>query len=108
MALKLQPDPTFWSAVEITVPGAEKPARIDLEFVYKNKDEMKRFLEGLRRNPDREDDEILGEIIRNWRHVEEEYSPAALRTLLTNYLAAGREILDAYTTAHTASRQKNS
>jgi hypothetical protein len=107
MALKLQPNPTFWTPVPISVPGSEKPAIVDIEFVHKTKEQIKDFYEALQKE-DRSDEAILGDIIKTWKGIDAEYSPSALRDLLSNYPASGLEILKAYGAALTESRRKNS
>lgn len=106
MALKLNPTPTFWHPVNITVPGQPKPALVDFEFVHKTREQVSTFVESLQ-NPDRPDDAVLGEVINNWKGVDAEYSPSGLRDLLSNYPASGLEILRGYLAALTESRKKN-
>lgn len=106
MALKLNPAPTFWHPVHITVPGQEKGALVDFEFVHKTKEQVADFVKGLQKD-DLADDVLLGDLIKNWKGVDAEYSPSALRDLLSNYPAAGLEILRGYLGALTESRRKN-
>lgn len=106
MALKLQPNPTFWHPVHITVPGQEKPAIVDFEFVHKTKEEVAKFVDMLNKE-DKPDEAILGELMKDWKGVDAEYSPSALRDLLSNYPASGLEILRGYLAALTESRRKN-
>jgi len=106
MALKLNPAPTFWHPVNITVPGQPKPAVVDFEFNHKTKEQLQVFVEAL---PDdqRPDDQQLAELIHDWKGVDGEYTPSALRDLLSNYPASGLEILKGYLGALTESRKKN-
>jgi hypothetical protein len=108
MALKLQPNPTFWHPVHITVPGAEKPALVDFEFVHMNKERLAEFVKGLAKgDEERPDDAVLADIIKNWKGVDTDYSPSALRDLLSNYPASGLEILRGYLSGLSEARKKN-
>lgn len=106
MALKLQPNPTFWTPVQLSIAGADKPALVDFEFVHKTKEQIAEFLKSLEKG-DLGDDAILGDVIKNWKGVDAEYSQSALRDLMSNYPASGLEILRAYLAALTESRRKN-
>jgi hypothetical protein len=106
MALKLQPSPTFWTPVQLSVAGTDKPAIVDFEFVHKTKEQLAEFVLMLQKE-DRADDGILGEVIKSWRGIDTDYGPSALRDLLSNYPASGLEILKAYLAALTESRRKN-
>lgn len=106
MALKLQPSPTFWHPVHITVPGADKPALVDFEFKHKNKEQLAVFVESLHQD-ERPDDAVLSDVIQAWKGVDAEYSQSALRDLLSNYPASGLEILRGYLAALTEARRKN-
>lgn len=109
MALKLKLDPTFWWPIEITVPGQEKPARIEVEFVYKTRTEYEAFQKKIREaEKPLTDEELCAEIMRNWRGVEEDFSTANVSRLLDAYPAAGKEIAQQYFTAVLESRRGNS
>lgn len=104
--LKLQPNPTFRASVGITVPGESKPALVDIEFRHQPKEKLVEFTKRLADG--RSDVEILEEILVGWKGVDAEYSPSALRDLLSNYPASGLEILKAYLAELSESRRKNS
>lgn len=104
--LKLTPSPTFFAPVEISVPGSLKPETLEIEFRHKTKDELVKFVNAL--GDGRPDDEILAEVIVSWKRLDVDYSVDALRTLLKNYTAAGREILESYLSNVAESRRKNS
>lgn len=105
MTLKLQPDPTFWSAVKITVPGEVKPLVVDFLFVWKSKSQLLDFRQRL--TDGRADEVVLGEVIQDWKGIDTPYSESALRDLLENYSASALEILQGYLEALTESRRKN-
>lgn len=103
--LKLTPNPTFKTNVQITIPGSDLPVKIEVTFRHKNKDQLKTFLEGMTGRPD---EEILHEVIESWQGPDEGYSIDALRKLLLNYPASGPELLHGYIEAQAESRRKNS
>lgn len=103
--LKIQPNPTFWTPVQISVPGSEKPAVVDFEFKHKTKEQLVDFTGRL--SDGRADNDILDEVIVGWKGADTDYSASALRDLLSNYPASGLEILRAYMAALTESRRKN-
>lgn len=106
MTLKLQPNPTFWHPVHISVPGAEKPAVVDFEFKHQTKEKLAAFVEANQKE-DRNDAAILVDVINNWKGVDAEYSESALRDLLSNYPASGLEIYKGYISALMEGRRKN-
>jgi hypothetical protein len=106
MALKLQPAPTFWFPIPITDPAASRPATVDFEFVHKTKEELTAWVKSVQDGA-APDDALLSEVIRNWKGVDAEYSPSALRDLMSNYPASGFEIFRGYCAALTESRKKN-
>jgi hypothetical protein len=107
MALKIKPNPTFWFAVHITDPASAKPAVVDFEFVHKTKEELAAWMKGMQDSSQWSDDAFLAEVVKDWKGVDAEYSPSALRDLLSNYPASGLEIFRGYCAALTESRKKN-
>jgi hypothetical protein len=105
MALKLQPNPTFKTPVQISVPGSEKPAIVDFVFKHKTKEKLAEFIKSFKE--DEPDEAYLSEIIEGWDGVDADYSVSALRGLISNYPASALEILRAYVAALSESRRKN-
>lgn len=105
MTLKLQPDPEFWSAVKITVPGEVKPLAVDFLFAWKSKSQLVEFRQRL--TDGRSDEAVLAEVVRDWKGIDKPYSESALRDLIENYPASNLEILQGYLEALTESRRKN-
>lgn len=101
---KLQPNPTFKSKVQISIPGADKPAALEIEFKHLARPKIKEFFEGLEGKTDAE---ALGEIIVGWVGVDAPYSADSLQTLLDNYPAAGGELFEAFRRDLLESRRKN-
>lgn len=102
--LKLIPEPRLRVPVLITVPGAEAPAKIEIEFKYLTKTTLGEYFAGYR---DRPDVEALGHLILGWSDVDGPYSLENLALLLDAYPAAAGEIMTAYTAALLESRVKN-
>lgn len=105
--LKLTPDPTFKLPVEITVPGAEKPAIVTVEYRHKDRTALADFVERYR-DKKISDEDALDEVIVAWDGVDAPYSRDALKKLALNYPAAPLELMESYAKASTESRRKNS
>lgn len=101
---KIDPNPTFWADVRLTVPGEIEPVPVRFEFRHKDKAELLAFHE---RAADQPDDVTLAEVVANWSGFNESYSEPALRRLLLKYGPASKEIYRAYFSALTQSRVKN-
>lgn len=112
MTFKLVPNPTFKAAVNLTVPGQEAAAQIELEFRYKSPETLKAWFESAREES-KSTSKAITEIVIGWNGVLDEkdqpleFNPELLATLLHNYAPAGGEILNAYVAALTESRVKN-
>lgn len=91
--LKLQPKDTFWAPVSISVPGAPKPVTIQIEFKYKDQDELQSFFETVE---GKKHVEYMGELVNGWKGVDTDFSDEALVKLLTNFPLSGRAILDVF------------
>lgn len=101
---KLDQVRTFKSKVPIPVPGQSKDAILELEFTFKDRDQIKEFMDSL---SSREDDESLQEIVCGWKDVDAEFSPESFTKLLKNYPGAARAILDKYLVEVSVSKTKN-
>ncbi len=100
---KIQPNPTFKTAVAIPVAGG-KPASIEVEFKYLTRDQVAEFFQSLE---GRKDHEALAEVVVGWSGVDVPYSTDALATLLNNYLPAGRALFDAFIAGLAQAKEKN-
>lgn len=101
---KLDQNRTFKAKVPIPVPGASKDAILELDFIFKDRDQIKDFMDSL---SSREDDESLQEIVCGWKDVDAEFSPESFTKLLKNYPGAARAILDKYLAEVSVSKTKN-
>lgn len=112
MAIKLNPAPTFWRDIQLTVPGQAEPAIVPMEFAYKTGDQ---FTEFWKANESKPVAEVLRAVVRNWdgKAVLADdgeptpFSAQALAALLGNYQASASEIWRQYQLALTESRAKN-
>ena len=101
---KLDQNRTFKSKVPIPVPGASKDAILELEYIFKDRDQIKVFMDSL---PSRDDEESLLEIVCGWKDVDAEFSPESFTKLLKNYPGSARAILDKYLAEVSVSKTKN-
>lgn len=100
---KLNPEPTFRTAVAIPVAGGE-PVELELEFRHKTRDDAKAWFAGF---AGRTDADCLMDIVAGWHNCETAFSREALDTLLQNYAQASAAILAAYTRELTGARLGN-
>lgn len=103
---KLDPSPTFWSSVRITVPGVPEPVAIEMEFAHKGVDDLKAWMEEIR-DKAANDGTTIKHIVRGWRGVDAEFSEEAIVKLVKNYPASAVEIVEQYLRSLTESRAKN-
>lgn len=103
---KLDPDPSFWATVRITVPGVPEPVAIEMEFAHKSVDDLRTWMDEIK---DRaaNDGTTIRQIVRGWRGVDADFSEDAIVKLVKNYPASAVEIVEQYLRALTESRAKN-
>lgn len=102
---KLQPNPTFTSQVQISVPGKADQATITVTFKHLSKPQIKTYFEGVQGKTDAE---ALSEIITDWEGIDAKFNAESLQTLLENYPASGGELYEAFRINLMESRRKNS
>ena len=102
--LKIVPEPTFKTSVQITVPGQEEPATVELIFNYMSKTKALEFFSDMK---GKTDVEALTILIAGWGGFDVPFSKAALETFLDNYPAAAFEIIQAFNRNLLESRIKN-
>lgn len=106
---KLNPNPTFLAAVALSVPGLSQPVEIQVTFKHKNKAALDAWMKTTNKN----DAEILSEIIESWSGIKDDkgdevpYSMTALTDLLSNYPVAHTEFCRAYLRELTEAKRKN-
>lgn len=98
----LVPAPTFKATVAIQVPGG-KPVDVEFTFKHRDRENFKEFVDGLEGRPDVD---ILMDIASGWE-LEDAFDEKNLEKLTSNYLGAGRAVLQAYINELTAARAKN-
>jgi hypothetical protein len=107
---KLTPNPTFKASVPLSVPGMAQPMDVVIEFRHKGATAIQKWMASA---PDRQDVELLDEVIAGWSGVMDEggapvpYSLGNLAILLENYPAAKWELLAAYKAELTEAKRKN-
>jgi hypothetical protein len=99
---KLQPNPSFWAKVPITIPGQSKPEEIELEFLYLPEDERRAQLDG------KTTDEMLSLLVKDWRDVDTAFSAENFQRFLKNYPRARLDVLETYNRELYEARAKNS
>lgn len=98
---KLQPKPTFWAKVPLTVPGEVRPAMVDFEFHYLPEAERIKLFE------ERSALDVAIEVVCNWKGVDAEFNQENLRALYANYARAVLDVLETYNRELLESRRKN-
>jgi len=101
---KLQPKPTFWAKVAISIPGEAKPVPIDIEFKHLGRDGLKDFFEHLE---GKTDIEALNDIVLDWKGVDATFCEESLNELLNNYPSAAMSLFDAYRREAMEAKAKN-
>jgi hypothetical protein len=101
---KIEPSPTFWTTASILVAGSKKPAEIEVEFRYLNKEARKVFFDSL---PSKTNQEALGEIMADWRGVDASFSIENLGRVLDNYTTAADAFYEAFGREVYGVREKN-
>lgn len=107
---KLDQVRTFKAKVPIPVPGQPKDAVIDLEFIFKNRDEIKNYLDSMtppEGQEPRKDEDILQEIVCGWKDVDADFSPETFTLLLINYPGAAKSIWNKYVSEVMVCKTKN-
>lgn len=101
---KLQPNPTFKALVSLTVPGADEPAQIEVEFRHLGRKAAGEYFAAA---VDKPDVEGLGGLIVGWDGPDAPYSIESLALLLENYPASAAELVDAYRRELLEAKRKN-
>jgi hypothetical protein len=101
---KLEPNPTFWAKVQLSIPGQEQPVEIEVEFKHLGREGLKGYYDALGKKTSAEG---LAEIVMNWRGVDAEFSRESLEKLLANYPAAAGEFYDTFRRELLESKAKN-
>lgn len=101
---KLQPKPSFWAKVPVSVPGQDKPAQIECEFKHLGREGLKAFFESLEGQTDIE---ALGQIVLDWKGVDAEFSLENFEALLNNFPSAAMSLFDVYRREAMEAKAKN-
>ena len=107
MTFVLQPKPTFKAAVMIPIPGGTE-GKITFEFNRLGKKALKALFESISSvDGDREDADVLSELICGWSGVDQEFSKANLETLCDMYPGSVTAILTTYNREVMEAKTKN-
>lgn len=99
---KLQPKPTFWARVPITVPGQAKPEIVEMEFRYVPEEERQKLLSG------RTTEDFLLDVVIGWRDVDADFSVDNLKRLFANHARSQLDVLETFNRELFGAREKNS
>ena len=103
----LQPKATFKAEISIPVPGGAA-GKINFEFKRLGKKAIRALFDSLQKEGvDREDADVLSEIVAGWSGVDTEFSQEALATLADAYPGAVTAIIVGYNKEMIEGRTKN-
>lgn len=103
----LQPKPTFKATIEIPIPGGTS-GKINFEFKRLGKKAIRELFNSLQdESVQREDADVLSELIADWSGVDEKFSKEALEVLCDAYPGATTAILIGYNKEMLEGRAKN-
>lgn len=92
MSLKLNPNPTFTSPVNIPTP--EGDAQIRVVFKYRDRAQLAEFMAFATKCE--KDVDVMMELIEGWYDVDTPFSREAVEMLMRNYHASARAVLSTY------------
>lgn len=95
-------NPTFKASVNIAVPGG-KAVDVEFTFKYRNKDEMKDFLEEMKGKTDAQ---LIDEMASGWE-LDDPFNAESLEKLTQNYPGAPVGIMQVYMSELQGARAKN-
>lgn len=101
MTFRIDPAPTFSAKVQI-FDGPD--GAITLEFRHRTRDGLAEFLES---SKDRDDIDIVMDIVAGWSDVSAEFSREAMTRVIQNYHPAALTIVRAYVDELTKARTGN-
>jgi hypothetical protein len=102
--LKLQPNPTFRAAAQISIPGEASPARVEVEFRHLGREALTTYFQGLE---GRSDLDALADIVVGWSGVDAAFSREALAALLDAYPTAALALFEAFRRECLEAKAKN-
>lgn len=103
--LKIQPNPTFTSRVEIPTP--EGNVQIKVEFKHMDTDAYEAFVKS-EAAKNRSNEETIGDIAVGWTGVDGDFTPENVAKVCKAYHAAAGAIVTAFITELTQAKAGNS
>lgn len=104
--LKIQPDPTFTSRVEIPTPAGA--VGIKVEFKHMDTDEFQSFIDKSATEADRSNEDTIMEIAVGWTGLDGDFSRDNVAKLCKSYHAAAGAIVETFVNELTQAKAKNS
>lgn len=107
---KIVADPTFWTKVQLSLPGGEKKGEIEIQFKYLKPQD---YLDWVDASTDLPVRDALEEMILDWKGAVDDqgkavpYNKDALFNLLDEYHMAETEIIQAWQFGLRGARIKN-
>lgn len=102
MAIKLEPNPTFWATVTIQPPGEGKAFDIKCQFRHKTTEQRDEFAKSTKNDLD-----AVREILVDWKDDAVSYSDDVLAVLVANYPGAAVAFIATYLRELMGSRRGN-
>lgn len=99
--LKLNPDPTFFSKVEVPVPGGT--AEVGCTFKYRDREDLAKWVEATK---DAGDAEVLIDCMSGW-DLDDEFNAESAKRLCSSYPGASYAIVARYVRELAGIRQGN-
>ena len=99
---KLEHGPSFWTPVEIPIPGGV--VTIEVRYKYRNRDEFAEFVKEIK---DFEDIDALMLMIEEWKGPDAAFSRETLERLMRNYPRSTRVLYRTYRTELMGAAEKN-
>lgn len=102
--LKLTPNPTFWSKVQIPVAGIDRPIEIKVKFKHMPVKQFKEYMENVK---GKDDLEIFTDLVEDWEQIDAPFSKENVEILLSNYSGITLAIFNKYIEENLKAKPKN-
>jgi len=107
MTFKLVPNPTFEETVTIPVPGGGGNGKIKIKFKRIGKKSLRALFATMQEDAEKEDVDVLLEVVDGWSGVDAEFTEANLATMADNYPGFTAAVVSAYSKAMFEAKAKN-
>jgi hypothetical protein len=103
MALTIKAPQTFTAPVSINLLGGGKET-LTVTYRHKTRQQVKDLIAGL---AERQDEEVIAELVADWEGADVAFSPAALLELIDNHPGATTALLGGFFQAYADARAGN-